>query len=61
MEFEHQKAVSDAYRANWDALWGERAAIMQYDGNLSRSEAERLATHDMMHTFPNSCPILDEK
>lgn len=35
---QHKGAVLDA----WE-LWAERAAIMEYDGGLSRQDAERLA------------------
>jgi hypothetical protein len=34
---------NDAQRIDWE----ERAAIMEYDGGLSRADAERLAREDM--------------
>ena len=40
-------ASSEAYRANWERLYGERAAIMEFCGNLPREDAERLAVEDI--------------
>jgi hypothetical protein len=31
------------WSCDWNELFEERAAIMEYDGNLERAEAERLA------------------
>jgi hypothetical protein len=31
--------------------WDERAAIRQYDGNVSRDEAERLAFLDVLERY----------
>jgi hypothetical protein len=42
--------------ATWPAEWREdfeeRAAIMEYDGNLPRAEAERLAFEDVNRRRP---------
>lgn len=35
-------AAHDAHVAAW-LVWSERAAIIEYDGGLSRDEAEKLA------------------
>jgi len=31
----------------WRELWEERAAIMEYDGNMTREDAERAALEDI--------------
>jgi hypothetical protein len=42
---------------DWLAFYGERAAIREYDGTLSRSEAERLAIEDCeAHWLALNCP-----
>ena len=33
----------------WWQLWDERAAIMEYDGNLPRERAEALALDDILN------------
>jgi hypothetical protein len=33
--------------AEWRELWAERAGIMEYEGNLTRSAAEREAAADI--------------
>jgi hypothetical protein len=49
-------------QADWQAYFDERAAIREYDGGLSRSEAERLAFDDAVahwlsaHPAPVSAP-----
>lgn len=55
---------------NEHELYNERAAIMEYDGNLSRAIAEREARKDVQRycgrvanartAYPNGCPILSE-
>lgn len=35
--------TADDLPADWHDSWGERAAIMEYDGGLPRTLAERLA------------------
>jgi len=37
----------DELPAEWHYLWDERAAIMEYDGNLPRERAEALALADI--------------
>ena len=46
----------------WWQLWDERAAIMEYDGNLPRERAEALAMDDVLKqmeltgiTYPSDC------
>jgi hypothetical protein len=36
---------------DWQALFEERAAIREFDGGLSRDEAERLAVEDMLTRY----------
>lgn len=31
----------------WRYMWEERAAIMEFDGNMTRAQAERLALEDV--------------
>jgi hypothetical protein len=40
--------------AEWLELWAERAAIIEYDGNLPRSIAERYAEEDTRKTAARS-------
>ena len=49
-----------ALPAEWWQLWDQRAAIMEYDGNLPRERAEALALDDILKqmelagiTFPS--------
>jgi hypothetical protein len=44
------RLLSDA--ANDQALFEERAAIIEYDGNLPRAEAERMAREQMLEAPP---------
>lgn len=37
----------------WRVIWDERAAIMQYDGGLSRERAEKHALRDVLDQMEN--------
>lgn len=50
---ERDQSCFSAVRPNnlpveWWQLWDERAAIMEYDGNLPRERAEALALDDIL-------------
>ena len=61
MDFERQKPVTDEYRENFDKvfLFNERAAIIQFCGNVSRVDAEISAAKELGF-YSNGCPILNE-
>ena len=40
--------VPSGLPVEWWQLWDERAAIMEYDGNLPRERAEALALDDIL-------------
>jgi hypothetical protein len=39
--------LADWTEADWETLFDERAAILEYDGGLARAEAERLASEEI--------------
>jgi hypothetical protein len=42
--------------ADWHFLWGERAAIMVYDGKLPRERAEALALTEILQMMKRNAP-----
>jgi Fe-S cluster biosynthesis and repair protein YggX len=42
------KCAADQAAAEAWATWAERAAILEYDGGMSRAEAERRATDELV-------------
>jgi hypothetical protein len=46
--------LSTELPADWHLLWDERAAIMEYDGGLSRERAEALALADILRLMRDS-------
>jgi hypothetical protein len=72
MEFEHQKPVSDAYRRGWEAMVEAsmtKDELREYCWKAFEANAmpilDRLSAqlHEraLASTYPNGCPILDEK
>ena len=47
-EFRSSGVHSRDLPVEWWQLWDERAAIMEYDGNLPRERAEALALDDIL-------------
>jgi TubC N-terminal docking domain len=42
--------------SEWQELWGERAAIMEYDGGLPRERAEAEALKDVLERMRRAVP-----
>ena len=53
----HVRKIVNQFDANRREAYEERAAIVQYDGNVEREQAERLAVLDVLATCGLPCPV----
>ena len=53
----HVRKIVSQFDANRREAFEERAAIVQYDGNVGRVQAERLAVLDVLATYGLPCPV----
>lgn len=53
----HVRKIVSQFDANRREAFEERAAIVQYDGNVDRVQAERLACLDILATYGLPCPV----
>ena len=53
----HVRKIVNQFDANRREAFEERAAIVQYDGNLDQEQAERLACLDILATYGLPCPV----
>ena len=55
--YDHVRMIVSQFDANRREAFEERAAIVQYDGNLDQEQAERLACLDILATYGLPCPV----
>ena len=55
--YDHVRIIVSQFDANRREAFEERAAIVQYDGNLDQEQAERLACLDILATYGLPCPV----
>ena len=53
----HVRKIVNQFDANRREAFEERAAIVQYDGNLDQEQAERLACLDILASYGLPCPV----
>ena len=53
----HVRQIVSQFDANRREAYEERAAIVQYDGNVDRLQAERLACLDILANHGLPCPV----
>ena len=53
----HVRKIVSRFDTNRREAFEERAAIVQYDGNVDRVQAERLAVLDVLAHYGLPCPV----
>ena len=53
----HVRTIVSQFDAHRREAFEERAAIVEYDGNADRLQAERLAVLDVLATYGLPCPV----
>lgn len=53
----HVRTIVSQFDAHRREAFEERAAIVQYDGNMDREQAERLACLDILANHGLPCPV----
>lgn len=47
MTNDHNERLPINWNSRWRDMWQERAGIMEFDGNMTRADAEQMALEDV--------------